>query len=117
VADTISVLKQSVFLKHSKTGSAALHSDIFRFHKLASCDRRIGFDPDAFFMKPVAKPNGHFYGWKSRKHINGGAFGLRRVCANLGRLLEQSSTAAPLPPIAMIGMRGNLMRPPPDCQP
>jgi hypothetical protein len=97
VADANEILKQSGYLKHTKTGSPALHSDVFRYHLMAKSDRTIWADTDAYCVKPFTTPNGHFYGWESKKHVNGGVLGLPKDCDTLGRLLELTSDEYTIP--------------------
>lgn len=97
VADAAEILPLRGFLKHEKTGSPALHSDLFRYHMLAKCDRTIWADTDAYCVKPFTTPNGHFYGWESKKHVNGGVLGLPRDSETLGRLLEFTSDDFAIP--------------------
>ncbi|MGB4829454.1 MAG: hypothetical protein WBP18_19665 [Paracoccaceae bacterium] len=97
VADANTILRQSGYLKHSKTGSPALHSDVFRYHLLTKCDRTIWADTDAYCVKPFTTANGHFYGWESWKHINGGVLGFPKDSDTLGRLLEHTADEYTIP--------------------
>ncbi len=97
VADANDILPQTGYLKHSKTGSPALHSDVFRYHLLAKCDRTIWADTDAYCVKPFTTPNGHFYGWESKKHVNGGVLGLPKDSETLRLLLEHTADEYTIP--------------------
>ncbi|MEZ5797485.1 MAG: hypothetical protein R3D63_08505 [Paracoccaceae bacterium] len=97
VADANDILKQTGYLRHSNTGSPALHSDVFRYHLLAKCDRTIWADTDAYCVRPFTTPNGHFYGWESKKHINGGVLGLPKDSETLRLLLEHTSDEYTIP--------------------
>ena len=97
VGDANEILPQTGYLKHSKTGSPALHSDVFRYHLLNKCDRTIWADTDAYCVKPFTTPNGHFYGWESKKHVNGGVLSLPRDSETLRLLLEHTSDEYTIP--------------------
>lgn len=97
VADANEILPQTGYLKHSKTGSPALHSDVFRYHLLAKCDRTIWADTDAYCVKPFTTPNGHFYGWESKKHVNGGVLSFPKDSETLRLLLEHTSDEYTVP--------------------
>lgn len=97
LADANQILPQQGYLKHAKTGSPALHSDVFRYHLLAKCDRTIWADTDAYCVKPFTTPNGHFYGWESKKHINGGVLGLPQDSETLRLLIDHTSDAWSIP--------------------
>ncbi len=88
LADASDILPQTGFLRHERTGSPALHSDVFRYHLLAKSDRMIWADTDAYCVKPFTTPNGHFYAWESRSMLNGGVLGLPKDSATLAALLE-----------------------------
>lgn len=88
VADANDVLPQENFLLHARTGSPALHSDIFRYKLLEQQDRTIWADTDAYCVKRFETPNGHFYGWESDTHVNGGVLGLPKDSDTLRDLLE-----------------------------
>lgn len=97
VADANDVLAMTGYLKHSRTGSPALHSDVFRYHLLAKCDRTIWADTDAYCVRPFATPNGHFYGWESKRHVNGGVLAFPRDSETLRLLLDHTADEASIP--------------------
>jgi hypothetical protein len=76
LADAARILPQTGFLRHERTGSPALHSDLFRYHLLAREDRMIWADTDAYCLRPFTTPTGHFYAWESAHGLNGGVLGL-----------------------------------------
>ncbi|MDT8856105.1 hypothetical protein RNZ50_13985 [Paracoccaceae bacterium Fryx2] len=85
--DAAAILPQTGFLRHERTGSPALHSDVFRYHLLAKRDRMIWADTDAYCVKPFTTPTGHFHAWESETGINGGVLGLPQDSATLAALL------------------------------
>ncbi|PVA10528.1 hypothetical protein DC366_06355 [Pelagivirga sediminicola] len=84
------ILKRDEFIQHGRTGSLALFSDVFRYHLLAQSDRTIWADTDAYCVKPFRTETGHYYGWESNKHINGGVLGLPKDSPALAGLLEMT---------------------------
>ena len=96
-ADANAILPQTGFLRHARTGSPALHSDLFRYHLLAKCDHTIWADTDAYCVKPFATASGHFYAWESDTGINGGVLGLPRASDTLQRLLEFTADEFSIP--------------------
>ncbi len=97
MVDANDILPRTDFLTHSRTGSPALHSDLFRYKMLAVSDDTIWADTDAYCMRRFETPNGHFYGWESDKHINGGVLGLPKDSDTLGELLEFTSDEFAIP--------------------
>lgn len=97
IADANEILPQRGFLRHERTGSPALHSDLFRYHMLAKCDRTIWADTDAYCVKPFTTPTGHFYAWESAEGLNGGVLGLPQDSDTLAALLEFTSDEFAIP--------------------
>lgn len=95
--DAADVLPEKGFLVHERTGSPALHSDLFRYHMLRDADRMIWADTDAYCRKPFVTKTGHFYGWESKKHINGGVLGLPKDSPTLQGLLDHCSDEFAIP--------------------
>lgn len=87
LANADDILPRTNFLTHERTGSPALHSDVFRYRMLEKSDNTIWADTDAYCYRPFETPNGHFYGWESSKHVNGGVLGLPRDSDTLRELL------------------------------
>ena len=97
-ADAAAILPRTAFLRHGRTGSPALHSDLFRYHLLAKADRTIWADTDAYCVRPFATRTGHFHAWESATGINGGVLGLPRDSATLAALVEFTRDEHPVPP-------------------
>ncbi len=91
------ILDRDDFISHSRTGSMALFWDVFRYHMLSQLDRTIWADTDAYCMRPFRTPTGHFYGWESDHHINGGVLGFPQDSAALAGLLEMSGDEYGIP--------------------
>jgi hypothetical protein len=96
-ADAGAILPRTGFLRHERTGSPALHSDIFRYHLLAQEERMIWADTDAYCVRPFTTETGHFYAWESARGVNGGVLGLPRDSETLARLLEFTRDEFPVP--------------------
>lgn len=98
LADAAEILPQTDFLTHARTGSPALHSDLFRYKMLKkSTGGTIWADTDAYCMKPFETETGHFYGWESPKHINGGVLGLPPDSDTLNELLAFTADEFSIP--------------------
>ncbi|OUS19452.1 hypothetical protein DI396_08800 [Litorivita pollutaquae] len=97
LADANEVLPDYNVLTHARTGSPALHSDIFRYKMLEQNTDTIWADTDAYCVKRFETPNGHFYGWESDKHINGGVLGLPKDSDTLRALLDFTSDEYAIP--------------------
>ena len=96
-ADASAVLPLTGFLRHERTGSPALHSDLFRYHLLAKSDQTIWADTDAYCVKPFTSDTGHFFAWESDTGINGGVLGLPRDSAALAGLLAFTADEFAIP--------------------
>lgn len=96
-ADARDILPQEGFLRHGRTGSPALHSDLFRYHLLNKCDRTIWADTDAYCVRRFKSRTGHFFAWESETGVNGGVLGLPKDSEALGRLLDFTSDEYAIP--------------------
>lgn len=97
MVDGNTILDSGDFITHSKTGSLALFSDVFRYHLLRKCDRMIWADLDAYCVRAFQPTDGHFYGWASDDLINGGVLGLPQDSDALGQLLEMTEDVYGIP--------------------
>ncbi|MGI1663933.1 glycosyltransferase [Palleronia sp. KMU-117] len=98
-ADAASILpRDGGDLTHARTGSPALHSDLFRYRLLKAEPGMIWADTDAYCLRPFETRDGHFYGWESDRHVNGGVLGLPADSATLAALLEFTSDVFAIPP-------------------
>lgn len=91
------ILDIDSFISHGRTGSMALFSDVFRYHMLTQLDNTIWADTDAYCMRPFTTKTGHFYGWESDHHINGGVLGFPKDSEALAGLLEMSGDEYSIP--------------------
>jgi len=97
MVDGNTILRADRFLRHGKTGSFALFSDVFRYHLLQKSDRMIWADLDAYCVKAFETATGHFYGWASDDLINGGVLGLPSDSDALGQLLKMTDDEYSIP--------------------
>ena len=96
--DAAEVLPLQGFLLHSRTGSPALHSDLFRYKLLEKDGDTIWVDTDAYCLRKFEPVDGHFYGWESEKHVNGGVLALPPDSDTLRELLAFTSDEFAIPP-------------------
>jgi len=96
--DANTILPENGYLVHERTGSPALHSDLFRYRLLAQEDRMIWADTDAYCVKKFQSETGHFFGWESKRHINGGVLGLPHGSDALGELINFTNDEFSIPP-------------------
>lgn len=97
-ADASGVLPLDTEIIHARTGSPALHSDLFRYRLLAQYPGAIWADTDAYCWKPFMPREGHFYGWESASRVNGGVLALPKDSLTLRALLEFTADPYPIPP-------------------
>lgn len=98
VRDAADVLPLDDFLLHKRTGSPALHSDLFRYKLLEQDGDTIWVDTDAYCVKRFEPIDGHFYGRESEKHVNGGVLALPQNSETLRELLDFTSDEFAIPP-------------------
>ena len=84
------ILARDEFITHGRTGSLALFSDVFRYHLLSKRGNTIWADTDAYCVRPFETATGHYFGWESESHINGGVLGLPQDSPALAGLLEMT---------------------------
>ncbi len=96
--DASDILPETGFLVHERTGSPALHSDLFRYKLLEQTDRTIWADTDAYCLKRFQPKDGHLYGWESAHHVNGGVLALPQDSATLAALLDFTRDEFAIPP-------------------
>ena len=96
--DAAEVLAGDMVRRHARTGSPALHSDLFRYRLLAAHPGALWADTDAYVLRPLQVRDGHLHGWESAHRINGGVLALPADSATLRALLDFTADPAPIPP-------------------
>ena len=97
LADASQILSRDGALIHARTGSPALHSDLFRYKMIEKSPGMIWADTDAYCLRPFETENGHFYGWESDKHVNGGVLGFPPDSETFKQLREFTSDEYAIP--------------------
>lgn len=96
--DAADILPEGAGLVHERTGSPALHSDLFRYRLLEGDDRIIWADTDACCIRPFVPRDGHLHGWESEHRVNGGVLCLPPDSATLRALLDFTRDEYAIPP-------------------
>lgn len=97
-ADAAVILPRADVLRHERTSSPALHSDLFRYHMLARGERLIWADTDAYCLRSFETGTGHFHAWESDTGVNGGVLGLPADSRTLAALIDFTSDPFAIPP-------------------
>lgn len=93
VRDASKILQGQVIRRHSRTGSPAVHSDLFRYLLLAQSDA-IWADTDAFCVKPFDFASPHVFG-RLEDRLGIGVLGLPRKSPGLAALIDFAKDPAP----------------------
>ena len=86
-ADAAELLPAEPMLRHARTGSPAIHADLWRLNLLAKSDA-IWVDADMYCHRPFAFDAPHVYGWEKPGLVCNAVLGLPRDSAALSLLLE-----------------------------
>lgn len=98
LADANLIIPKNKIIKHKKTGSYALFSDIFRYELLKKVDG-IYVDCDVYCTKPITIPdNGYLFGYEDDNKINGAVLALPKNSLLLNKLIEISHDSNFIPP-------------------
>lgn len=96
--DARDILPTEDFIAHNRTGSVALHSDVFRYRMLEQDPDIIWADTDAYCVMPFTTDTGHLHGWADEHEINGGVLRLPNDSPVLGDLLKHTEDPYGIPP-------------------
>ncbi len=97
------VIETEDFITHSRTGSVALFSDLFRFHMLAKNAEIIYVDTDIYSLRPLPGNESHVFGYeffseeRQKGQINGAVLRLPADSPALQGLLEFTREEYPIP--------------------
>lgn len=94
------IIPEGKIIKHKKTGSYALFSDIFRYALLKKVhDNSVYVDCDVYCLEPFLVPeNGYFLGYEDDKYVNGAILAIPQESALLDYLLMASEDPMFIPP-------------------
>lgn len=97
VRDAREVMPGDVILRHAKTGSPALHSDLFRYALLRD-PGTIWVDLDIIALRPFAFPAAHVFGLEAPDYVNGAVLRLPPDSPALAKLLAITPDTRGVPP-------------------
>ncbi|MGA1276597.1 MAG: class I SAM-dependent methyltransferase [Gemmobacter sp.] len=92
------ILPREGFLTHARTGSSALHSDLFRYHMLVAEPGIVWADTDIYCIRPLQSPSGHLHGFEGPGKLNGAVLALPGDSATLRALLDFTADEFAIPP-------------------
>lgn len=92
IIDGNHIIPKEKIVKHQKTGSYALFSDIFRYVLLSKINHGIYVDCDVYCLKPITIPeHGYLLGFENGSFINGAVLALPKESELLKTLLDLSN--------------------------
>lgn len=92
------IIAEKNIIKHKKTGSYALFSDLFRYQLLKQQDG-IYIDCDVYCLKPLSLPaSGYLFGFEEDNRINGAVLALPKDSKLLDSLLNAAYDPFFVPP-------------------
>lgn len=98
VCDANNIIHHSKIIKHRKTGSYALFSDIFRYELLKKVDG-IYVDCDVYCLKPLSVPeHGYLFGYEEDGRVNGAILALPKDSPLLATLIHIAYDTYFIPP-------------------
>lgn len=98
VLDANLIIPENNIIKHKKTGSYALFSDIFRYELLKKIDG-LYVDCDVYCLKPIEKPkSGYLLSFEDDKLINGAVLALPKDSKVLSSLTSAAYDPYFIPP-------------------
>ncbi len=104
VKDANEIFPSKTILRHHKTGSAALHSDLFRYALLAKTDL-MWVDLDVLCIRPYRPHNGYVFGYEDENTINGAVLRLPPESPALQQLLQYQADTTGYPPFFSLGRK------------
>ncbi|MDO4441601.1 MAG: galactosyltransferase Lgt5 [Moraxella sp.] len=91
VCDGNIIIDSSHIIKHQKSGSYALFSDIFRYQLLSKIEDGIYVDCDVYCLQPMSIPeHGYLLGYENPSIINGAVLAMPKDSPLLNTLIELS---------------------------
>ncbi|WP_417259922.1 hypothetical protein [Celeribacter sp.] len=87
VADAEEIYPSTPMLRHVRTGSPAIHADMWRLNLLKKTDK-IWVDADMYCHRPFDDPSGFVFGWEKPGLVCNAVLGLPRESETLNALLD-----------------------------
>lgn len=101
------IIPENQIIRHKKTGSYALFSDIYRYQLLKKRSGIVYVDCDVYCIKPIILPaHGYLFGYETNDSINGAILAM----PSDGELLSQLITATQNPTFEWITPKSRQMR-------
>lgn len=97
IRDANEVFKTNTIVRHRKTGSPALHSDLFRFALLGSTDFT-WVDLDIICLRPFVFASDYVFGLETPDEVNGAVLKLPKSSLALTDLLKYNEHTTGYPP-------------------
>jgi hypothetical protein len=97
VKDARDILPTNHVIRHAKTGSPALHSDLFRYALMGKTNQT-WVDLDIIARSPLIFPTDYIFGYESANEVNGAVLRLPDQSPALYELLQYKSTSHGYPP-------------------
>ncbi len=97
VRDAREILDTGTVVRHRKTGSTALYSDLFRYALFKHTDFT-WVDLDVVALKPIVTDTTHIFGYERDGELNGAILKLPRNSETLRELLQFKSDTRGYPP-------------------
>lgn len=85
-AEASDIFPGEPMLKHARTGSPAIHADMWRLQLLKKTDK-IWVDADIYCYRPFDFASGFVFGWEKKDLVCNAVLGLPRDCDTLNQLL------------------------------
>ena len=98
IRDAREVLNTQKIIRHAKTGSPALHSDLFRYALLERTDQ-MWVDLDLIACKPLSFHDDYVFGYESEHEVNGAVLKLPKNSPALVELLKYKENTRGYPPM------------------
>ena len=96
--DANAIIPEDKIIKHNKTGSYALFSDLFRYELLKKVNG-IYVDCDVYCLKPLNIPDsGYLFGYEEDTKVNGAILAMPKDSKLLKHLLEAAYNTQFIPP-------------------
>jgi len=95
--DAREILPTDKIVRHEKTGSPALHSDLFRYALIGKTEQA-WVDLDIIALQPLVFDNDYIFGYESENEVNGAILKLPHGSPALKELLDYNADSHGYPP-------------------